>query len=509
MLAWAGHVFNSIIIFIIRRPIMETVKNIRMNIFCSIYALFFTFCLYKNYSGVTFPFFATGTLCFFLYYMKRQGLTIKRFSVLTAAVILVLSINICLTDSIYLAVFDRCFIFLLFFTLFLTNLYDDSTWDASRYAAAIVSTICSMLIYLPTPIQDFLKKRPKHEGNDENKTKEPSSWPFIILGLVITLPILLIVLPLLASSDAVFSNLLEQIFSIDLDPKGLRTIMSITVMITCVFFISYALICRLNDRIDFLDKPVPDRRTKNPLVAITISVVLLMVYGLYCAIQVIYLFMGYGTLPKGYTYAEYVHEGFYQLVFVCIINLILVLMCRKYSRESTVLKVMLTLISACTFIMIFSSAYRMMLYIGAYGLTFLRLFVLWTLVVIGLTMSGTCVYIYLPRIPFYKYSLMVLTLTWAVFSLARPDYHIAKFNLTHDFARDEYYITNNLSADAAPAVYRYASDELAKDFTQHVLSKKQWHRTYPCHYVDGKYELPEMNFRTFNYSLYILVGLAE
>ena len=337
-----------------------------------------------------------------------------------------------------------------------------------------------------------------------------SSWPYIILGLVIALPILLIVLPLLASSDAVFSNLLGRIFDIDLNLEGLRTLIGIIVMITCVFFISYALICRLSDRSSFLDTPVPDRRTKNPLTAITISVVLLIVYGLYCAIQVIYLFMGYGTLPEGYTYAEYVHEGFYQLVFVCIINLILVLMCRKYSQENTVLKVMLTLISACTFIMIFSSAYRMMLYIGAYGLTFLRLYVLWALVVIGLAMAGTCVYIYFPGMPFYRYSLMVLTITWAVFALARPDYHIAKYNLTHDFARDEHYIMNNLSADAAPAVYRYANDdELIEDYTQRMLSKKRQHRTYPCRYVDGKYEMPKMNFRTFNYSLYILKKLSD
>ena len=454
----------------------------------------------------------------------------KRFSVLTAAAILALSINICLTDSIYLAVFDRVFIFVLFFTLFLTNLYDDSTWDTSRYTAAIVSTICSLLIYLPRPIQDLIKRKRQREdtgtvllssqtdetdslqSNEDSRTvpvsSSPSPWPYIILGLVIALPILLIVLPLLASSDAVFSSMLEKIFDIDLD--FFRTAIGIVVMITCVFFISYALICRLSDKSSFLDDPVPDKRTKNPLTAITISVVMLIVYGLYCAIQVIYLFMGYGRLPEGYTYAEYVHEGFYQLVFVCIINLILVLLCRKYSRENIILKVMLTLISACTFIMIFSSAYRMMLYIGAYGLTFLRLYVLWALVVIGLAMSGTCVYIYYSGMPFYKYCLMVLTLTWAVFALARPDYHIAKYNLTHDFARDEHYIMNSLSADAAPAVYMYANDdELADNYTQRVLSKKEWHRTYPCHYVDGKYEMPKLNFRTFNYSLYIMKKLHD
>ena len=55
---------------------------------------------------------------------------------------------------------------------------------------------------------------------------------------------------------------------------------------------------------------------------------------------------------------------------------------------------MLSLISLCTFIMIFASAYRMALYVDAYGLTFLRLYVMWALVVIGLAMTGTLVYIF-------------------------------------------------------------------------------------------------------------------
>ena len=88
---------------------MESIKNMRLSLFCAIYALFYTFCLYKNYSGVTFPFFAAGTLCFFLYYMKKQGRTMKRFSAFLMAVIMALSINICMTDSLYLAFFDRVF----------------------------------------------------------------------------------------------------------------------------------------------------------------------------------------------------------------------------------------------------------------------------------------------------------------------------------------------------------------------------------------------------------------
>ncbi len=444
----------------------------------------------------------------------------KRFSAFPMAAILVLSINICMTDSGYLAFFDRVFIFVLFFTLFLTNLYDDTTWDTSRYAAAIAWMVCSFVRFLPRPIRDALEmKKSLRENSAAGAAEEPApsrshsdngNVRYVVLGLVIAMPILLIVLPLLASSDAVFSDILERIFTFDIDLDLIGDLFGIAFMIVCIFFIAYAFVYRFTDKGRFLDEPVPDRRTKNPVVAITVSVVLLIVYGLYCAIQIVYLFMGYGTLPEGYTYAEYVHEGFYQLVFVCIINLILVLVCRKYSRENFILKVMLSLISICTFIMIFSSAYRMALYIGAYGLTFLRLYVLWALAVILLAMVGTCIYIYLPSMPFYKYCLVVLTATWAVFALLRPDYHIAAYNLTHDFARDESYIKYDLSADAAPAIARYSKDpELVHDYLEHLSWKYDRNGCYDMTGPDDMLVPPRLTIRTWNYSIYTMGKLVE
>lgn len=44
-----------------------------------------------------------------------------------------------------------------------------------------------------------------------------------------------------------------------------------------------------------------------------------------CLIQIVYLFGEWGTLPGNYTYASYARKGFFQLVFVCLINLALVL----------------------------------------------------------------------------------------------------------------------------------------------------------------------------------------
>ena len=468
----------------------EKLDTLRLSLLCGVYALFYTFCLYKNYSGVTFPFFAVGTLCFFGYYMKKQGLTMKKFSAFLIAGIMIFSVNICLTGSMVLIEFDRAFIFALFFILILHNLYDDKTWDTSRYFTAILSTLASSIQFLPRPIQDTIKVLHSHRNEEEGEKKTPGTGLYIFAGLAISLPILLVVIPLLASSDAVFSNMLVKMVEFDFD----EDIVGVAFMMIAVFFIAYALVIRFNVRMDRLDQEVTDKRRANPVVAITVSTVMLIVYGLYCTIQIVYLFMGYGTLPKGYTYAEYVHEGFYQLVFVCIINLVLVLLCRKYSRDNTVLKIMLSLISMCTFIMIFSSAYRMALYVDAYGLTFLRLFVMWALAVIGLAMTGTLVYIFVSRMPFFKYCIVVLTCMWVAFISIRPDYNIAKYNLLTQEDCDTYYITRHLSSDAAPAVETYADEEVKEDYLKRIYSDPKVH---------------DMNLRTFNYSRWVAARMVS
>lgn len=43
----------------------------------------------------------------------------------------------------------------------------------------------------------------------------------------------------------------------------------------------------------------------------------------FCIIQIYYLFLHQGSLPESMTYAQYAHQGFYQLVFVIFINLAL------------------------------------------------------------------------------------------------------------------------------------------------------------------------------------------
>lgn len=59
---------------------------------------------------------------------------------------------------------------------------------------------------------------------------------------------------------------------------------------------------------------------KNPVIAITFLSMITAVYLIFCVIQAVFLFTGGRLLPEGYTYSEYAHQGFFQLLFcVCLI----------------------------------------------------------------------------------------------------------------------------------------------------------------------------------------------
>ena len=127
-----------------------------------VYALFYTFCLYRNRMGLTFPVFALGTAGLFLYYLRLTGRALKKGSALYLAGILLLGLNVCLTSNEIVILFDKGFIFLLFFMLFLHNLYDDSTWDVSKYILSLCGCVLSAVKFLPRPLKDlgeYLKSR--------------------------------------------------------------------------------------------------------------------------------------------------------------------------------------------------------------------------------------------------------------------------------------------------------------------------------------------------------------
>ena len=506
--------------------IMEPVKNdtpvtpsnplfLFMGIGSLIYAFFYTLFLYQNSAGITYPFFVGGTCLFFFFYLKKSGITAKKDTAFYVVSLVLLGISTCLTDSWCLLFFNKLGIFLLFFCMVLHCLYDDRKWDLTKYISSVCWLLLSSVAFILHPFFDFfdwLKEKRNAGGKASGKGK------YIFYGILIALPLLFVILLLLSSADAVFANLLDfAVFDRLFYLLDETRIFDIAFLFLFAFFASYCLLSRFGKK--DIREEVPDRRNGEPVTAITFTSVISLVYLVFCIIQVVYLFAGIGALPEGYTYAGYARQGFFQLVFVCLLNLSLVLICIRYFRRNRVLKGLLTFISGCTCIMIASSVYRMLLYISVYQLTFLRVFVLWALFVIFLLMTGVTVMIYRENFPYFRYSMITVTVLYLLFSFAHPDYWIAKYNLSQipehayeketsqdkeagsvireDIVFDEYFM-KRLSADAAPVIYSMAEEKGYEDawwFKEYA--EDLW---YANHYRT-LVEKPEENFSLRKWNL--------
>jgi len=110
-----------------------------------------------------------------------------------------------------------------------------------------------------------------------------------------------------------------------------------------------------------------------------------------------------------------------------------------------------------------------MIYIMYYYLTFLRIFVLWSLFVLFLIFCGVIAYIVKESFPLFRYSMIVVTSLYIALSFSHPDYWIAKVNLDStkatrsEFFRgsayEDYYLLSTLSADAAPVMIDWMVEE--------------------------------------------------
>ena len=483
----------------------------------ALYALFYTVCLYRNASGITYPFFVIGTLCYFFFSMRKLGIPYKKDSGFYIASVVLLGISNCLTNSEPLLFMNKCGIFLLTFILMIHTVYMDKNWNFPEYLAALVQTAGTVFSCILRPLSDMVFY---FDAKKREQTGKQSYLLPILIGIAITIPVLIIMMILLIiSDDAVFGDMLVNLFSTNIFiDVGFWTILVFldsyskyfgSVFLAIVVFLgSYAVHAALSMK--NVKEEVTDYRVFEPDTAIIFTATLSTLYLIFSMVQILQiflLFIGKMQLSSGYTDSYYAKNGFFELLMICILNLIIVLVCRYLFRENTALKVILTIISGCTFIMILSCVLRMITYINSYNLTFSRIFALWTLTVIFLLMVGVTIFIYKSKFPLFSYSLIIVTVFYISLSFARPDYWIAKYNLDpvhldyldkYDVYDSQYYLST-LSADAAPILL----NEETNPYLRQKVDEEELAWVRLSRYRDRIDDLSEnMHIRNFNFSIY-------
>lgn len=427
---------------------------------CLLYGVLFAFCLYRNPNGITYPILVFATIGISYRMLRKIGFVIKKDTTAYVAGMLLLGISTAMTCSGFLVFFNTVGILLLFLTAMMHQFYMDEKWSFAAFVKNLTAISFTAAGHIFWP---FIHGAAYLAGARETSgTGRKRNAAAVSLGLLIAVGLLLIIFPMLLRSDLIFAEIFKNIiWDIQLESP-----MEIIFLFLTGFAASYGFFSALCSR-QFEENPECGKNYP-ALIAVTFTGILAAVYVLYAGIQVLYLFLKLGGLPEGVTYSEYAREGFFELLIVGIVNFILVLVCKALFCRNKVLYSILTVICGCTFIMIASAAYRMTLYVQTYHFTFLRILVLWFLIILAFIMAGVAVSIYREGFPLFRYIAVAVGCGYILFSLAKPDRMVAEYNLRHMEAysiQDLQYMLYGLSDDAAPVIAEldaYVTDEELK-----------------------------------------------
>jgi hypothetical protein len=252
--------------------------------------------------------------------------------------------------------------------------------------------------------------------------------------------LLFVFVPLLASADAAFADLLERAAP-DLDMPLERTLGAI-------------LFASVGGALLFAPLPaIPAWPPKKTLTKIEFALPLgslVVLFGAFVTLQITTLFGGdrHVLRTAGLTYADYARGGFAQLLVVAALTLAVVAAAHRWARDDgRLLRTLLAALTLLTLVVLASALKRLGLYEDAFGYTRLR----FAAHAILLWLGAIFVLVLLARPTHLPRAALALTgATVLAFALADPDRRIAQHNLER-YARtgqiDSDYL-RGLSADS-------------------------------------------------------------
>ena len=158
----------------------------------------------------------------------------------------------------------------------------------------------------------------------------------------------------------------------------------------------------------------------------------------------------------GVSYAAWARSGFFQMVGVTVLNLSLTLaslcLSRREGRAWRALRWLCAVLAGESLVLLASAAWRMTLYVSAYGLSFKRLLTYWGMLMMALFLLAGLWKAVRPDFRFCKWAFPVALAGWLVINCVPVDYLVARNQV------DRY-----LSGESSAVSVNYLADSLSFD----------------------------------------------
>ena len=246
------------------------------------------------------------------------------------------------------------------------------------------------------PILNFLCQIRLIFQTFSEKREEKKDWRMVLLGILISIPALLVIIPILAQADTGFRSLVAAILDLlgadfrILIWRGIVGILLGAFMFGTLYGGVYKRHVKEEECIRFHEESGRVFRFVPDIAVLTFGIIVSAVYVLFIGLQARYLFSAFfGILPEAYTYAQYARQGFFELCVIALLNasfLIAMNGCAKTPRrKNRGLLLENGILGALTLLLLTTAASKLGMYIVAYGFTVKRcissIFLIWLFLV--------------------------------------------------------------------------------------------------------------------------------
>jgi hypothetical protein len=182
-------------------------------------------------------------------------------------------------------------------------------------------------------------------------------------------------------------------------------------------------------------------------------------------------------LPDGFTtLASYARKGFFELLFIALINLLLIYLGWQFSksRDSKLMKVFHMTLSFITEILILSAFSKFALYVSNYGLTMRRVLPCLFMIFLSMIFLGMIVTVFV-RFSIMRFALILGSAIMLFLSFGNLDGYVASYNadryLAGTLKEFDCYAAGSNGAAALPAMKRVLAAERDPEEKERLLSE--------------------------------------
>lgn len=302
-----------------------------------------------------------------------------------------------------------------------------------------------------------------------SKNKHSKNVMYVLAGIVIFLPLMLFVVDQLSLADAAFEELLNRIMQAvsiySILTYGMQFIIGIPVAAYLFGLIYGNAVGRNTDSMnkEKIIQFTGDISFAPKLTIYTVLMIFNIIYVIFFVSQMTYFLSAFeNVLPNTFTYAEYARRGFFELCKVSAVNMLLIALAnifitkKENDKEPKMLRLQIGCMSIMTMGLIITALRKMYMYIQSYGLTQLRVYTSWFMVMLLFAF----VVILLRQLKSFNASKIIIIggiVGFMVLSYGNVDGNIAKHNIENyengTIEKLDYDMLFELSDAAVPYLY--------------------------------------------------------